>query len=29
MSRRRYEYEPEDSGWIGISNPWGVLAHID
>jgi hypothetical protein len=27
--RRRYHYEPEDSGWIGISNPWGVLAYID
>lgn len=29
MGRVRSRYEPEDSGWIGISNPWGVLAHID
>ena len=29
MSRPRYRYEPEDAGWIGISNPWGFLAYID
>jgi hypothetical protein len=29
MGRARYRYEPEDSGWNGISNPWGCLAHID
>jgi hypothetical protein len=27
--RVRVRYDPEDSGWIGISNPWGVLAYID
>lgn len=29
MSRPRYRYEPEDAGWIGISNPWGFLAYVD
>lgn len=27
--RVRIHYDPTESGWIGISNPWGVLAYID
>jgi hypothetical protein len=27
--RVRARYDPQDSAWIGISNPWGMLAHID
>src|SRR5215208_2365459 len=29
MGRPRYRYEPEEAGWIGISNPWGFIAYID
>ena len=27
--RQRYQHEPADSGWIGISNSWGTLAYVD
>jgi hypothetical protein len=29
MRRVRVRYDPEDRAWIGISNPWGVLAYVD
>ena len=27
--RVRVRYDPQESGWIGISNSWGVLAYVD